>query len=366
ANIFANMLQPEPGFESEGLLSFELSLPEYRYPDSDALLQFQREALPVLEGIPGVEGVAVMNRLPRTQNYSSTSFNLTGQTFEDPDERPETGWLAANEAYLSTLQGTLLAGRFVEGTDRNDTQPVAIVNQSFVDVFLEGEEPIGTSIEMFDSTHEIVGVIANICQERIPDEWSVDPMVYVPLEQYPLRFPTFALRSSADRSQVAASVRQAIWSVDPEQPIGPLMTFEEVYTRSLGAATVFGDFLYVLCIMAVFLAAMGIFGIISHAVLLRTREIGIRVSVGARADQVVGMITRQGIWLTAKGFILGLPLVFLMSRAVRGIFLFPDDMKLPLAGFSAIALLALFALLASWLPARRAAKIEPIEALNAE
>ncbi len=366
ANIFSSILTPEPGFDGDGLIAFELSLPNYKYPDSDAILRFQRETIPALEGIPGVEGVAVMNRLPRAQNYSSTRFNLSGQTFEDPGERPVTGWLAANDGYLTTLRASLLAGRFVERSDQNETQPIAVVNQAFVDVFLEGEEPLSTSIEIFGSSREIVGVIANICQERIPDEWTIDPMVYIPLEQYPLRFPTIALRSTVDRSRVAESARQVIWSVDSEQPIGPLRAYDEIYTESLGAAAVFGDFLYAICAIAIFLAAMGIFGVMSHSVLLRTREIGIRISVGAQSGQVVGMITRQGIWLTVKGFILGVPLVFLMARFVKNIFLFTGDMRLPLAGFSMIGLLALIALFSAWLPARRAAKVEPIEALNAE
>ncbi|MFC1499791.1 ABC transporter permease [Candidatus Zixiibacteriota bacterium] len=366
ANIFNDILDPEPGFNGAGLIGFELSLPAYKYPDSDAILRFHREAIPALEQIPGVEGVAVMNSLPRTRNYSNAYFSLPGQTFDDLDDRPVTGWQAVNAEYLTTLEGSLLAGRFLEPGDRDDTQPVAVVNQSFVDLHLAGGVPIGTSIEMLEGSREIVGVIANICQERIPDEWTIDPMVYIPLEQNPLRFPTIALRSTVDRSRVAESARLAIWSVDPDQPIGALKTYDEFYTESLGAASVFGDFLFIICLMTVFLAAMGIFGIISHAVLLRTREIGIRVSVGARAGQVVGMMTRQGLWLTAKGFILGLPLVFLMSRAVKTIFLFSDDMRLPLAGFSTLALLAVFSLLASWLPARRAARVQPIDALNAD
>jgi len=365
-NIFSSVIDPEPGFEGEGLIGFELSLPDYMYPESGDLLKFHRELIPALAGIPGVEGVAVMNNLPRTRSYSATDFSFPGQSYEDPGDMPVTGWSAANAEYLSTMRGQLLAGRFLERSDTADSRPVAVVNQTFVDRFFDGEEPLGASIEMQGATREIVGVIANICQERIPDEFTIDPMVYIPLEHYPLRFPTVALRSTVDRAAVAEATRQAIWSIDPSQPVDRIRPYEEFFRESLGAASVFGDFLFALCCMAVFLAAMGIFGIISHAVLLRTREIGIRISVGAKAGQVVSLITRQGIWLSVKGFILGAPLVFLMARAVRSIFEFGDDMSLPLAGFSTIGLLVVFAIIASWFPARRAARIQPIEALNAE
>lgn len=366
ADIFSKMLDQEPGFNPDGLIAFDLALPEYQYPDREAILQFQRKIVPELEAIPGVEGVAVMNRLPRDNGYSSTSFNVAGQIFDESDERPVTGWLAVNDGYLATMQATLLSGRFLEPDDLSEAAPVIVVNQSFVDVYLDTLEVLGTQIEAIGSSREIVGVIDNICQERIPSEFAVDPMIYLPLEQYPLRFPTIALRSTVDRAHVAESTRQAVWTVDADQPIGEMRSYREMYRASLGAATVFGDFLFAICAMVVFLAAMGIFGIISHSVLLKTREIGIRISVGARGGQVVGMITRQGIWLTVKGFILGTPLVYLMMRFVRAIFEFAGDMKLPLTGLLTIGFLALIAVLSSWLPARRAAKIEPMEALNAE
>jgi len=366
ADIFSRILDNEPGFNPDGLITFELSLPDYRYPDSESRLRFHREAIPALEGIPGVEGVAVMNRLPRARGWSATRFNLPGETFEDPDDRPETGWLAVNAGYSPTMQVTLLSGRFFEESDRSESQPVIVINQSFADVHLEGQNPIGVSIEVFDKSREIVGVVANVCQERIPDEFSIDPLLYVPLEQNPLGYPTYALRSTGDLSRVAESVRQTIWSVDPDQPISPLRSYEAAFRESLGAASVFGDFLFAICAMVMFLAAMGIFGIVSHAVLRRTREIGIRISVGAKEGQVVGLIARQGIWLAVKGFILGAPLVFLMAQFVRAVFRFPEDLGLPLRGFSTLGVLALVAFVSSWLPARRAAKVEPIRALNAE
>lgn len=307
-----------------------------------------------------------MNRLPRARGWSSTRFNFPGETFEDPEDRPETGWLAVNAGYFPTMQVALLSGRFVEESDRSEAQPVVVINRSFANVHLEGQNPIGVSIEVFDKSREIVGVVANVCQERIPDEFSIDPLLYVPLEQNPLGYPTYALRSTGDQSRIAESVRRAIWSVNPDQPISPLRPYGDAYRESLGAASVFGDFLFAICAMAVLLAAMGIFGIVSHAVLRRTREIGIRISVGAREGQVVGLITRQGIWLAGKGFILGAPMVYLMAQLVRGIFQFPEDMGLPLRGFSTIGVLALVVFISSWLPARRAAKVEPIRALNAE
>lgn len=330
------------------------------------LIRFHRESVKALQAVPGVAGVAVMNRLPRDRGYSETRFSLSDQTFDDPDDRPTTGWQAVSGDYFPTMQVTLLSGRFLNEDDRSGYQKVITVNQSFVEEFLADQNPLGVQVEFMDSSWEIVGVVANVCQERIPQDFSVNSMLYMSFEKHPLRYPTYALRSSVVQSSFTDNVRKAIWSIDSDQPVGPIRSYDEVYRESLGAAAVFGSFLIAICIMAIFLAAMGIYGIMSHAVVRRTREIGIRISVGARAEQVTGLITRQGIWLTLKGFLLGAPLVVLMAMFVSSTFRFPEGEGLPLRGLSTIAVLGLVALVSSWIPARRAAKIQPMEALKAE
>ncbi len=366
ADIFTRLLNHEPGFNSDGLISFRLSLPEYRYEDEEALVRFHRESVKALKAVPGVAGVAVMNRLPRDRGYSETSFNLSGQTYDDPVDRPTAGWQAVSGDYFPTMQATLLSGRFLNEDDRSGSQRVITVNQSFVEEFLADQNPLGVQVKVMGSLREIVGVVVNVCQERIPEDFTVNPMLYLPFEQNPLRYPTYALRSPVVMSSFTDNVRKAIWSIDSDQPIGPIRSYEEVYRESLGAAAVFGNFLIAICIMAIFLAAMGIFGIISHSVVRRTREIGIRISVGAKTEQVVGLITRQGIWLTLKGFLLGAPLAVLMAMFVSSTFRIPEGEGLPLRGLSTIAVLGLVALVSSWIPARRAAKVQPMEALKAE
>ncbi len=366
AGIFNHVLHPEPGFRSEGLVAVSLTLSDYLYPDQADLLGFQRELIPALKAIPGVDGVALMNRLPRARGWSSAAFTPAGEVYDDPDERPETGWLAVSEDYFTTLEVQVLSGRFLDDRDKRETRPVAVVNRSFVETFCTDREPVGMRLELLGEMREIVGVVGNVCQERIPEGFDIETMVYLPLEQQLLRYPTVALRADAEQAGLAAAIRETIWSVNPEQPIGALQTYDEAYRASLGGASVFGDFLVALCTMAMFLAAMGIFGIISHTVVRRTREIGIRLSVGARGGQVVGLITRQGIRLTAIGFVLGAPLAYLMTQFVRGIFQVSAGESLPLSGYSTIAILAVVALLASWLPARRAAKVDPVTALKAE
>jgi putative ABC transport system permease protein len=356
----------DPGFDSAGLLTFELTLPEYRYGEPPEMAAFEREAERVLAGVNGVEGVAIMSTLPRSQSTPNTTFHIEGTQPAEDNDRPRTGWQAVNAAWFETLGVPLVSGRYVEASDRADTRPVAVVNREFADRWFGEGDAVGKRIEVFGESREIVGVVGNIMQSRIALSGRGEAAVYLPIEQRPLRNPAFALRVAGETSAVAGAVRAAIRQVDPDQPVAELRTLDEHIRASLAGPRMIGLFVSALGVLAMVLAAIGIYGVMAHNVMQARREIGIRMAIGARPGRVVGMFTRYGLVLTGIGLLAGVPLAFLVQRGVvSSLNLFEVQLSSAYA-LGGAALLAGVAGLASWLPALRAARVQPASSLHNE
>jgi putative ABC transport system permease protein len=356
----------DPGFDPAGLLTFELTLPEYRYGEPPAMAAFEREAERVLAGVNGVEGVAIMSTLPRSQSTPNTTFHIEGTQPAEDNDRPQTGWQAVNAAWFETLGVPLVSGRYIEASDRADTRPVVVVNGEFADRWFGGDDAVGKRIEVFGESREIVGVVGNIMQSRIALNGRGEAAVYLPIEQRPLRNPAFALRVAGETSAVAGAVRAAIRQVDPDQPVAELRTLDEHISASLAGPRMIGLFVSALGVLAMVLAAIGIYGVMAHNVMQARREIGIRMAIGARPGRVVGMFARYGLVLTGIGLLAGVPLAFLVQRGVvSSLNLFEVQIS-PAYALGGAALLAGVAGLASWLPALRAAHIQPASSLQNE
>ncbi len=355
-----------PGYTPTGLLTFQIALPEYKYPGPAERRSVERELERRLRAIPGVEDVAMMTTLPRSMGNPATPMQVVGHETADANDRPQVMWQAVNPGYFSTLRIPLRSGRLFLDTDREDASPVVIVSEAFARRYFPGEDPLGKGLDLFGAQRTIVGVVGNIAQSRVPLDGRVDGGLYLPVAQRPSQAPFFALRTAGEPQAVAGDVREAVWSVDPDQPIGFLKTLTDHIREQLAVIVFIEAFVGALGLLAMILSAMGIYGIMAHAVLQERREIGIRMAVGARAGQVVGRVTRTGLTLTGVGLLLGAPLAFLVHRAVlSALSLFAP--RLPI-GFTlgAIGVLVGAAILASYLPARRAAKVDPMRALAAE
>jgi putative ABC transport system permease protein len=360
------LVDRDTGFDTGNLLTFQLSIPEFRYEDDTAISTFEAETERVLAGLPGVTGVAIMTSLPRGMFMTSAPFHVEGSPPVEPGERPSTGWQAVNPGWFTTLGIPLVAGRQLEDTDRADTRLVAVVNREFVRRWLDGGEAIGRRVELFGEQREIVGVVGDIAQSRISLGGRGEAGVYLPRTQRAQRTPSFALRVAGDPGALASDVRAAIRSVDPDQPIAELRTLDDHIRLSLAGPRVIGLFVLGLGSLAMVLAAIGIYGVMSHNVVQARREIGIRMAVGARPGRVVGMITRHGLVLTGIGLLAGVPLAFLVYRGVvTSLNLFEVQLSASYAIIAAATLVAV-AGLASWLPALRASRVHPISALQNE
>jgi putative ABC transport system permease protein len=362
---FNSLSTMDPGFDTEGLLTFRISVLEDRYVDDESVVAYQEELQRALGEIPGVEGVAVMASLPRGRGNPSARYTVVGRPAPEPSEQPTASLQSVNPAYFSTLEVDLRQGRLLEQSDRLEGQPVAVVSQAFVDREFPGEDPLGRSISTRGRSWMIVGVVENIMQDRIALAGDNGEAIYLPLAQRPLRNPSFALKTSvAEPATLAAAVRSAVWSVEADQPLARLRTFEDHEAESLAGPRAMSSFLTVMAVLALVLAAMGIYGVMAHAVAQQTREIGIRIALGAGRGSVVGMVTRSGMTLAMVGMLLGAPLVFLMYRGVlSALGLFEADITFTYAYWVTGALVTVAAV-SMYLPARRASGVHPMVALK--
>jgi putative ABC transport system permease protein len=365
--VFRELNDADPGFNPEGLLTLQLSVLDDRYSGDSEVMAFERELIRVMGDVPGVESVAVMATLPRGRNSSRTTYTIDGRAAPEPTERPTADFQIVNPDYFGTLEIALRQGRFIEDSDREETQRIAVVSQGLVDREFPGEDPLGKSISVRDESRVIVGVVENILQQRIGLAGTQGEAIYLPYAQYPVRNPSFALRTTADDpASLAGDVRQAVWSVEPDQPIAQLRTFADHQAESLAGPEAISTFLMAIGAVALLLAALGIYGVMNHAVAQQRREIGIRLALGAQQSAVVGMVTRSGLTLAGVGMLIGLPLAWGMYRLVQNALnLFEGQMGFGAAGWVALALAAA-ALISVLLPAARASAVEPVLALKEE
>jgi putative ABC transport system permease protein len=361
-----SLVHADNGFNAKNVLTFQLSLPDYKYPETADIRGFHEEILRKIQEVPGASGVGLLSGLPRGRSIPNNFYSVEGQEYEDPNQRPRTNWDAVSPGFFETLEIPMVTGRSLSVLDREDSPLVAVVNQELVRRAFPNEDPLGKRIVLQGEPREIVGVVQNFMQRRIPFDGFVEPAAFLPAAQLPLRNAAFVIRTGAEPTALAADVRTAVWSVDPDQPVAQMRTLEEFIQVELAAPAFLGLFVGGLAALAMFLSGIGIYGVMAHTVLQERREMGIRLAVGARGRQLVGMVTRRGLILSAVGIALGTPMAILIHRAVLNtLSLFDADFGLGIT-FAAGGILAGVAVLASYIPARGAAKVQPTRALSLE
>ncbi len=375
-DLFRTRLDIEPGFDPDGLLTLQLELPEHRFAEDQATVAFVDRLRQSLEGV-GASDLTFASELPRTRNLPFTDLVVDGRP-EEPGNEPRTSWLAVQPGYFEAMKITLEEGRGLTETDAADASPVVVVNRRLVERHFAdlaaGDSPIGRRLTVEGESREIVGVVADVAQERMSGLEPLAPAVYFPLAQHPVRRLYAVVRAPAGDSYLLAEpVRQAIWRVDPEQPISELRPMEEHVISQLAGPTVMARVLFAVGLLALALAAMGTYGVMSFAVSQQTGEIGLRMALGARPGQILARVTRQGAFLAAVGLLLGIPASAMVVRLINGLFeAAARDGLDPVGGIplqpilEVGAVLALVGFIACYLPARRATRIDPVTALQNE
>ncbi len=366
-SMASDLVNVDLGLRSEGLLTFRTSGSGERYAEPGALAAFHREVEQELLDLREVAGVAVMDELPRGRGVRAPEFTIDGREPQEGQEFPRTMMLSVNQAYFATMEIPLRDGRLFESFDREGAGPVVVVSKAFADFHFPYESVVGRRITLEDESREIVGVVADVLHTRVALPGGLAGMAYLPLEQHPIRSVAYAVRTTGDPTAIAGALRPAVWAVEAAAPVDDVRTLDTFIADEMAIIRVLGGMMALFGLLALVLSAMGIYGVMAHAVAQRTREIGIRMALGAQGGSVVRLVLRNGMAQTVAGIVLGLPLALLIRRAALGI---GAQFKVELGGPMVIVLvaaaLAAVCLVSTYLPARRAAGVDPIAALRSE
>ena len=365
---FARLGAVDPGFDPQNLLTMRVQLPARKYREDAQVLAFFRQATERLAALPGVRSVSVVSYLPfYTGLGARTSFSIEGRPPAVPGSEPSTDVRVADENYFRTLGIPLRAGRTFTPQEAVADRRTIIVNETLARKYFPGEDPLGKriTVPMSDKPepHEIVGVVGDVKYDKLNGEPY--PMVYWTHPQLPYEVMSLVVRTQGDPLALAEPARRAIQSIDKDQPVADLRTMESWVGESV-ARTRFGTLLLtVFAALALTLAAVGIYGVMAYTVTQRTHEIGIRMALGALTSDVLRLVVWQGLALTLAGVCLGLAGAVALTRVMSGL-LYGVTATDPVT-FAAVALLLVgVALLACYIPARRATKVDPMVALRYE
>ena len=350
------------GFDGQNLVTLRISLPERRYPGTEPAVRFYGQIVERLAALPGVSAVTAAAALPRVRNQPVATFTLDG---EPPavGPKPEEIALSVLPSYFAVLRIPQVSGRGFGPADRPGAPPVAVISQSFARRYFPGREPVGRRLTVQGRSREIVGVVADVIQTRIPGKQGPPPLLYLPEGQTGVRDLYLFLRTPAVPAGLASPIRDAVGQLDRSLPVAGVATLEQRIQEELVGARMVAGILAAFGIVALLLAALGIYGVIAYSVHQQTHEIGVRLAIGAQRGAVLAQVARQGLVLTGIGFLLGLPLVYLSIRGIQAAL--SGIVPLGAATVPAVALLLAFvAACATLLPAQRAAQTDPAIALR--
>ena len=371
---FGRLTAVEPGFNPHGVLSVRLSLPAARYPDRAALLRFHDDVRGVLERLPGVEAAGSISVLPLSGLLSAVDFTIDGRDMP-ADQWPNTFYRITDAGYFHAMGIPLVTGRMFTDGDRVDTPPVALLSRKFAERYWKNASPIGAHVRIDDNEGaprpvEIVGVVGDVKEQGL--DADAVPMLYVPASQlHPDQVAQYGgsqfwlVRTRHDPAQLAGAVRNAIHQVDPEAPAANLWSMERYVGTSVATQRFHMRILGAFALVALTLAGLGLYGVVANGVTQRRRELAIRAALGAQPRDILGLVVGEGLRLSAAGVVLGLAGAFLLSGWMRSL-LFGVSPTDP-ASYALIAPLQMaVALLASWLPARRVARLGQVAGADAD
>ncbi len=370
----AVMSTSDAGFRAANVLTMRLTMPVARYAKPEQIRDFDRQVLENVRALPGVRAAALGFAVPLERLAVPMRFDIASRPVSAAT-RPQAGYHPATDGYFETLGIALRKGRFFSERDNESAPRVAVVNEAFVNRFLGKEEPLGQRLILDErltgggnqsepaSPWEIVGVVGTV--KLSGTDPGNNPIIYTPLLQSPRPDGMLAVRSEIDTAGLTRAVRAAVARVDRDVPVTDIRTMEQVAAASMAQprsqAWIIGSF----AVVALILAALGIYGVMSYTVAQSTREMGIRIALGAQPHDLLGMAVRRGVVMTVLGLVLGLAGSLALKRVLEHL-LYQVKTTDPLTYVAVSLLLLAVAMLAAYIPARRAAKVDPLVALRWE
>ena len=357
----------ELGFDRDSVLTARISLPRSKYKKPEQVLAFQQEVLQKLKALPGVQAAGTINHTPLKGFGLIVFTSIEGQPPLDKKD-PPIGVGAASPGYFETLKIPLLSGRNLDERDGPATQKVALVNQAFAHRFFPNGDVVGKRVSFACEESEglcrtIVGVVGNIRQESLTDEVAAE--LFLPSAQMPLNAVTLFVRTTSDPLASVASVRSQVLAVDNNQPIYDVKTLAQRVSEATAVSRSLTLLFSAFALLALVLGSVGIYGIVSYAVTQRTQEIGIRMAVGARGADILGLILKHGVVLVFSGVVIGIAGALALTRFLASL-LFGVTPTDAITFVVVSVLFFLVATVASFIPARRATRVDPLKALRYE
>ncbi len=366
---FMRLLDVRPGFNGQNVLTMDVSLPARKYVQPEQTADFYAQLLARVQTVPGVKQAAAVNVVPLDYDDNSAYFQIEGRAPAAPGTEPLADFRVVTPNFFAALDIPVVQGRNFNEHDRRDTTRVALISDKMVRRHFAGENPLGRRVVLQNDAYEIVGVVGDVRYKPFTDEprdERLRPAIYVPHAQVSHRGMSLVVRADGiEPAALTTAVRQQVQALDKDQPIFNVRTMPQVFIESMApqrlSAFMFAGF----ALVALILAAVGIYAVVAYSVAQRTHEIGVRMALGAQTRDILRLIVGQGMMLIAVGVVAGLAAAFAMTRAMASI-LYGVSASDPLTFGGVAALAVIIALLACYIPARRATQVDPMIALRHE
>ncbi|MHC4696218.1 MAG: ABC transporter permease [Planctomycetota bacterium] len=361
----ARMQAVDPGFDPRGTVATRIDLPASKYAEERQQATFFKEVVERIEALPGVRCAGAVTTLPLGRSNLMFDFTIEGRPRPERGQELVAGFDAMTPHYFRTMGIPLVRGRVFTERDDASAPLVAVINTTMARTHWPGEDPVGQRIAIGsgDTIWEIVGVVGDVKHDSLTGD--ARSAMFIPLEQAPFSFSNLVVRAERDPMALASAIRGAVWSVDPHQPLGSMRTVEQYLADATSAPRATMLLLGVFAAVALILSAVGIYGVMSYSVSQRSHEIGVRVALGARALDVAKLMLSQGAVLVALGVGIGLGGAIALTRVLRSL-LFGVGATDAATIFAGAIILTAVGLLACYVPARRAMKVDPMVALRYE
>jgi putative ABC transport system permease protein len=358
---FSKLLQVNPGFDPNNVVAARVLLPTTKYQRATQV-RFYEDVIERMRRAPGVMNASAVSAMPLHDVGAAGAlpFNVEGQQ-PPPTEDPLADVRIVAPGYFETMKIQLLAGRFLDERDDEKAPRTSVINQTMARRYFPDRSPLGLIIQNPHGKAEVVGVVADVHNQGL----DRDPkkQVYLPLKQSPTAGMAIVARTQQDPMSVANTIQRVIWDVDPGQPIYELSTMDQILARAVFLPRLSTTLLASFAIAALLLAALGIYGVLSYSVSQRTREIGLRMALGASGGNTVALIVRNSVAMVAIGGVIGLIAATLLARSMEGILFGVEPFDLPSFSLAAFTLL-IAGVVASLLPALRTTRVDPVVALR--